>query len=92
MSDFVKKDILKQYELGKEIGKGRNGSVFSFVRICDQKSVAVKIIKFDSSENKKKISEEAIKLRNLKHNYIIQFEETFINQSDDKMYIVMEYA
>ena len=55
----MQKDILEEYENGKKIGKGGNGLVYRYIRKCDLKTVAVKIIEFDSPEKMNEISKEA---------------------------------
>ena len=85
---------LKNFELGKELGKGAFGSVRLVTRKEDRKIYAMKSVhigKLDNKEKEAALNEIRI-LASLSHPNIIGYKEAFFDEYSNTLNIVMEYA
>ena len=85
---------LKNFELGKELGKGAFGSVRLVTRKEDRKIYAMKSVhigKLDNKEKEAALNEVRI-LASLSHPNIIGYKEAFYDEASKTLNIVMEYA
>ena len=85
---------LKNFELGKELGKGAFGSVRLVTRKEDRKIYAMKSVhigKLDNKEKEAALNEVRI-LASLSHPNIIGYKEAFYDEASKTSKIVMEYA
>src|SRR5690348_8907124 len=85
---------LKDFEIGKELGKGAFGSVSIVKRIADGKSYAMKRVKISqlgTKERENALNEVRI-LASLSHPNIIGYKEAFFDEDSKTLNIVMECA
>ena len=85
---------LKDFELGKELGKGAFGSVFIARRKEDSKVYAmkrVKISQLNTKERENALNEVRI-LASLNHQNIVGYKEAFFDEDSKTLNIVMEFA
>ena len=85
---------LKNFELGRELGKGAFGSVRLVTRKEDKKVYAMKSVfigKLDNKEKEAALNEVRI-LASLSHPNIIGYKEAFYDEKSRTLNIVMEYA
>ena len=85
---------MNNYEVIGQIGSGSYGKVSKIIRKSDRKVLIWKEMRFEGiSENGKKLIQNEINiLRELNHPNIVKQYETFIDNSNSKLYIVMEYC
>ena len=85
---------LKDYILGKNLGKGSFGAVQIVKKINNNKIYAMKRVKLDKLTEKHKINalNEIRLLYSLKHRNIIGYKESFYDNTSQTLNIVMEYA
>ena len=85
---------LKDFEIGKELGKGAFGSVCIVKRKIDNKTYAMKRVKISqlSTKDKENSLNEIRILASLSHLNIIGYKEAFFDQPSQTLNIVMEYA
>ena len=85
---------LKDFKLGKNLGKGSFGSVQIVERKTDNKKYAMKRVKMNklSEKDKKNALNEIRILASLKHKNIIGYKEAFFDEPSNTLNIVMEYA
>ncbi|KAL0222018.1 hypothetical protein RCL1_001872 [Eukaryota sp. TZLM3-RCL] len=83
---------LRDYKLGRSIGKGSFGTVYRALKLSDGSDVALKAVDINSMNAKER--EAALKevriLAAVSHTHIIAYKEAFIE--DDTLYIVTEFA
>jgi NIMA (never in mitosis gene a)-related kinase len=85
---------LKDFDIGKELGKGAFGSVCIVVRKADGKTYAMKRVKISqlgTKERENALNEVRI-LASLKHSNIIGYKEAFFDEESKTLNIVMECA
>jgi len=85
---------LKEFEIGKELGKGAFGTVCIVKRKDDSKIYAMKRVKISQLNTKEKenaLNEVRI-LASLNHPHIIGYEEAFFDEESKTLNIVMEFA
>ena len=85
---------LKNFIIGKKLGKGAFGSVCLVTRKEDQKIYAMKTInigKLDIKDRESSLNEIRI-LASLRHPNIIDYKEAFYDDNTKTLNIVMEYA
>jgi len=85
---------LKDFELGKELGKGAFGAVCFVKRIEDSKTYAmkrVKISQLNTKERENALNEVRI-LASLNHPNIVGYKEAFFDEESKTLNIVMEFA
>ena len=83
---------LKKYKLKYIIGKGSGGCVYKAIDIHENKMYAIKIIDLNERNIMDSIENE-INIQNiLHHNNIVFIKESFINNKDVTLWIVMEIA
>ena len=85
---------LKDFKIGKQLGKGAFGSVCIVTRLADQKTYAMKQVKISSLSQKERenaVNEIRI-LASLQHPNIVGYYEAFYESTTKTMNIVMEYA
>ena len=85
---------LKDFKIGKQLGKGAFGSVCIVTRLADQKTYAMKQVKISSLNTKERenaLNEIRI-LASLQHPNIVGYYEAFYESTTKTMNIVMEYA
>lgn len=85
---------LKDFDIGKELGKGAFGSVCIVKRKIDNKTYAMKRVKISqlSLKEKENSLNEIRILASLSHNNIIGYKEAFFDSASQTLNIVMEYA
>ena len=85
---------LKDYILGKNLGKGSFGSVQIVKKINNNKIYAMKRVKLNKLTEKHKINalNEIRLLYSLKHRNIIGYKESFYDNTSQTLNIIMEYA
>ena len=85
---------MKDFKMGKLIGKGAFGSVSIVTRKTDGKIYAMKSVNIGKLNNKEKESSlnEIRILASLSHPNIIGYKEAFFDQSTNTLNIVMEFA
>jgi NIMA (never in mitosis gene a)-related kinase len=84
----------KDFEIGKELGKGAFGSVAIVKRNVDGKQYAMKRVKISqlgTKERENALNEVRI-LASLSHANIIGYKEAFFDESTQVLNIVMEFA
>jgi len=85
--------VLGEYELGKQLGRGKFGVVKLVTHVETKKEYAMKVInkkKIKDSAEMIRIRREAEVLTNLDHPYIVNLQEVF--ETKKYVCIVMEYA
>lgn len=85
---------LKEFQIGKELGKGAFGSVSIVTRIADSRTYAMKRVKISqlgTKERENALNEVRI-LASLKHPNIIGYKEAFFDEESKTLNIVMEFA
>lgn len=85
---------LKDFEIGKELGKGAFGSVCFVKRKEDGKTYAmkrVKISQLNTKERENALNEVRI-LASLNHQNIVGYKEAFFDEDSKTLNIVMEFA
>lgn len=85
---------LKEFEIGKELGKGAFGTVSVVKRKEDGKTYAMKRVKISSLSTKERenaLNEVRI-LASLSHPNIIGYKEAFFDDESKTLNIVMEFA
>ena len=85
---------LKDFKIGKQLGKGAFGSVCIVTRLADQKTYAMKQVKISSLSQKERenaVNEIRI-LASLQHPNIVGYYEAFYESTTKTMNIVMEFA
>jgi len=85
---------LKDFEIGKELGKGAFGSVFIVKRKEDSNIYAmkrVKISQLNTKERENALNEVRI-LASLNHTNIVGYKEAFFEEETRTLNIVMEFA
>jgi NIMA (never in mitosis gene a)-related kinase len=85
---------LKDFELGKELGKGAFGAVSIVKRKADGESYAMKRVKIQQLGNKERenaLNEVRI-LASLSHPNIVAYKEAFFDENSKTLNIVMELA
>ena len=85
---------LDNFILGKILGKGSYGSVRIVERKEDHKIYAMKSVKINILNEKEKLNSfnEVRLLASLKHKNIIDYKESFFDNNENTLNIVMEYA
>jgi len=85
---------MNQYEVICQIGSGSYGKVYKIIRKSDKKVLIWKEMRLEGiPENGRKLIENEISiLRELDHPNIVKQYETFTDDSNSKLYIVMEYC
>ena len=85
---------LKDFDIGRELGKGAFGSVSIVKRTADGKTYAMKRVKISAlgtKERENALNEVRI-LASLKHPNIIGYKEAFFDEDSKTLNIVMEMA
>jgi NIMA (never in mitosis gene a)-related kinase len=85
---------IRDFEVGKELGKGAFGSVFIVKRKEDSNIYAmkrVKISQLNTKERENALNEVRI-LASLNHQNIVGYKEAFFEEDSRTLNIVMEYA
>lgn len=85
---------LKDFDIGKELGKGAFGSVAIVKRAADGRTYAMKRVKISqlgTKERENALNEVRI-LASLKHPNIIGYKEAFFDEDSKTLNIVMEFA
>lgn len=85
---------LKDFEIGKELGKGAFGSVYIVKRKADGKVYAMKRVKISQLNPKEKdnaLNEVRI-LASLNHLNIVGYKEAFFDEESKSLCVVMELA
>ena len=85
---------IRDFEVGKELGKGAFGSVFIVKRKEDSNIYAmkrVKISQLNTKERENALNEVRI-LASLNHQNIVGYKEAFFEEESRTLNIVMEYA
>ena len=82
------------FEIIHKIGQGAFSKVFKVRRKADNNIYALKKVKLKNLKEKEKESalNEVSILASIKHPYIIGYKEAFIEEKDESLCIVMEYA
>ena len=85
---------LNNFILGKILGKGSYGSVRIVERKEDHKIYALKSVVINVLGEKEKLNSfnEVRLLASLKHQNIIDYKESFFDEKEKTLNIVMEYA
>ena len=85
---------LKNFEIGKQLGKGAFGSVYIVKRKDDGITYALKSVPTTSLSHKELESalNEVRLLASLQHPNVIGYKEAFFEESNKTLNIVMEYA
>ncbi len=83
--------LAENYEIKERIANGTEGTVWRAVRLADQKSVAIKIVKKSKLDQDSMISlhHETEILKSCSHKHIIQCHEVI--EDEEHVYIVMDY-
>ena len=85
---------LQDFHIEKKLGEGAFSIVYKVNRKSDNKPYALKKVKIGQLKNKEKenaLNEIRI-LASISHPNVIQFKEAFINEEDNTLCIIMEYA
>lgn len=88
------KTRLADFEILKKIGDGAYSQVFKVKRKADGIIYALKKVnlpKFTQKEKENAINEVRI-LASVRHPNVIQYKEAFVDDSDQNLHIVMEFA
>lgn len=85
---------MKDFEIGRQLGKGAFGSVYIVKRKIDGITYAMKSVPISSLSQKERESalNEVRLLASLQHPNVIGYQEAFYEESDKTLKIVMEYA
>ena len=85
---------MERFKIINKIGEGAYSTVYTVKRLEDQKIYALKKVKIKKLSNKEKnnaLNEVRI-LASVNSPYIIGYKESFIDESDQTLCIIMEYA
>ena len=85
---------MERFKVLNKIGEGAYSTVYTVKRLEDQKIYALKKVKIKKLSNKEKnnaLNEVRI-LASVNSPYIIGYKESFIDESDQTLCIIMEYA
>ena len=88
------KKYMERFKVINKIGEGAYSTVYTVKRLEDQKIYALKKVKIKKLSNKEKnnaLNEVRI-LASVNSPYIIGYKESFIDESDQTLCIIMEYA
>ena len=90
----MKSTSLSDFKKEKVIGKGSFGSVYLVRRLADNKIYALKTVNLDKlnkKEQENSVNEVRI-LASIKNQFVIGYKEAFLDDSNNTLNIVMEYA
>ncbi|CAD8184138.1 unnamed protein product [Paramecium pentaurelia] len=85
---------LKDFQILQELGEGAYSKVYKIKRIADQQEYALKKVRLQSLSDKEKqnaLNEVRI-LASVRHANVIQYKEAFLEEQQQILCIVMEYA
>jgi len=85
---------MDKYEIGRRIGQGSYGSVYIVARKSDGKELVVKEMSVENITDKEReaFDTEIRLLRKLEHPCIVGYEESFLDESQTTLCIVMSYC
>lgn len=81
----------KQFTDKKEVGKGASGIVLSAFDINEKTEVAIKTIDMEIQPCKKSVLCELLVLRELRHENLVNFIDSYFFDSTKQLWIIMEY-
>ena len=85
---------MEQFKIINKIGEGAYSTVYTVKRIEDDKIYALKKVKINKLNKKEQINalNEVRILASINSPYVIGYKESFIDESDQTLCIIMEYA
>ncbi|CAL8074577.1 unnamed protein product [Calicophoron daubneyi] len=79
------------YTLMKQLGVGASGEVYRAINKVTRQTVAVKMMRLAKQPNRDMIISEIEVMRELKHENIVNYLESFLLRSTNELWVVMEY-
>ena len=85
---------MNNFKILSKIGSGAYSFVYKVIRLIDDNIYALKKVKLRSLAEKEKVNaiNEVRLLASVKSNYVISYKEAFIDEEDNTLCVVMEFA